>query len=51
VINVVADGAFGVADAVRVAERNGHGRSVRARAESSTPKSVARTDFAVMLPA
>jgi hypothetical protein len=35
---MVTDGAFGVADAVRVAERSGHGRSVKARAESSTPK-------------
>jgi len=38
VINMVADGAFGVADAMRMTEWSGHGRSVKARAESSTPK-------------
>ena len=37
-IDVVADGAIGVADPVRVAKQNGHGDSVNARAESSTPK-------------
>jgi len=32
VINVVADGAVGVANTVRMTKRNGHGRSVKARA-------------------
>ena len=39
VINMVADGAFGVGDAVRVAERsNGHGARLSRRTRSSRPK-------------
>jgi len=37
-INVVAEGAFGIGDAVLITERNSHARSVRARAKSSTLK-------------
>ena len=37
-INVVADGAFGVGHAVLVAERFSHKGSVKARGESSTLK-------------
>jgi len=38
VINVVANGTVGVADAVRMLEWSGHGRSVKARAGNSTLK-------------
>jgi hypothetical protein len=38
VVNVVADGAFGVSDAMFVAKWIGHARSVNAHAESSTLK-------------
>jgi hypothetical protein len=38
VVNVIADGAFGVGDAVLIAEGFGHGRSVKRRVKSSTSK-------------
>jgi hypothetical protein len=37
-IDVVAEGAFGIGDAVLITERNSHARSVRTHAESSTLK-------------
>jgi hypothetical protein len=52
VVNVVADGAFGVSDAVRVAKRFSHGRSVRAARQkfnARTQNPFAQTAFAVML--
>jgi len=51
-VDVVADGAFGVADAVVVTERFGHAESVGGRGGSFTPKiPFARCRFAAMLPA
>jgi hypothetical protein len=37
-VNVVADGAFGIGDAVVVTEQFSHARSVKASPKSSTPK-------------